>query len=661
MSVNLPRGSIVINGKLYNGQAGGSFYKTDSVDALAGATSVTITDGHIKNDSPVIPYSDNGADTPIPFNSMTLANGQCVLTFDALEANTSFYLIVMDGSGTSGGGGGLLPHLVITADSNSTVTVVKGQTSITATETSSGIYECNVPDFGTYTINGEVGGESVSGELVVDAVMIYEYTLTPLLPQGDMVLPVNDIQIWLKCATINDKSYTTLNEVLADTDTFTTLLQDSNASDYMARSTTWATTICADADAMRRVGMYDYCSSVLLGNNTWCEAICNSTYFESILDVRVPVMTSNTTPSGVASCNSSQDAYYAFDNNSSSFVLPTSGSSATDYYIAYEFTADVLVCKMVLEACTSRKTDPVQDVYYDMILQGYDGSNWEDISSNSIRVQYVSQSSGYDGHEFELIAPNSDGYIKYRMKCSSSNYPYAHDSGRYAISVGVLQFYGRHEAQTNIIHGATNDLMNIMQNGSTVAVAQAVGNVATFDFSTLNSGVYDFTSTTAKNPSDLSADYSKSIRITPNTVEVYCMPDNCFYWYGWMSSDLENIAPSTGWAIAYAQTYDNPTYNTYNFAMNPSALNKHIGVGSKTAITGNPTVKAIVDCIRAYNGQYCFLSGAVSKSVDYNVDMSVATQSGMQVMSCPLTQNSENIDIFTAHQSNAECYALWYE
>jgi len=69
--------------------------------------------------------------------------------------------------------GGLVPHLIIISETGSTVTATKGATVITATETSTGHFECDVPEFGTYTIDAVLGGDDAQVSLVVDAVKIY--------------------------------------------------------------------------------------------------------------------------------------------------------------------------------------------------------------------------------------------------------------------------------------------------------------------------------------------------------------------------------------------------------------------------------------------------------------------------------------------------------
>ena len=59
-----------------------------------------------------------------------------------------------------------------------------------------------------------------------------------IIPDGSTVLPTDDVQIWLHCANIWDKNYTTMSQVLMDSDTQHTLMTTDNAVDYMIRSTT---------------------------------------------------------------------------------------------------------------------------------------------------------------------------------------------------------------------------------------------------------------------------------------------------------------------------------------------------------------------------------------------------------------------------------------
>ena len=307
---------------------------------------------------------------------------------------------------------------------------------------------------------------------------------THKIPDGRTVTPTDDIQIWLHCANIWDKTYTTLYEVLNDTATLSALMASDNAVDYLVRSTSWAVpisvpvmtsnttpsgvciassemypayyafngntnnewasatvgtsnlgrigyefteavdikkvslfhsnsanftckvqysddgvnwtdvedstfaavkntqanvsfdagshlywavyylsasastrasaselqfysaSITTSADAMTYIGQNNYCANTLLADATWCEAICNSEYFESVLNVKVPTMTSNTTPSG--ECYSyypdtrpQYAAYKAFDNDSTTWAAFVTHTPINEVGFGYGFTKPV--------------------------------------------------------------------------------------------------------------------------------------------------------------------------------------------------------------------------------------------------------------------------------------------------------------------------------
>lgn len=91
---------------------------------------------------------------------------------------------------------GLLPHLTIEADPNTTVTVAKGGTTIVATETSSGIYDCDVNSYGTWVISSVRSGASATLNLNVDTVKSYYIgstyyflaTITVAFSEGETVV-----------------------------------------------------------------------------------------------------------------------------------------------------------------------------------------------------------------------------------------------------------------------------------------------------------------------------------------------------------------------------------------------------------------------------------------------------------------------------------------
>ena len=298
-----------------------------------------------------------------------------------------------------------------------TVTATKGTKSKSAVITS-GVARISVDEGGVWTLTIS------SGETWNTPNMAYygEYEVV-LVPNGSIVTPTDDIQTWLKCAELN-KSYTTISQVLADTNTLSALISNNNASDYLARSTTWTSDICSNGSAMTYIGLNDYCARKLLSDSTWLEAICNSEHFEEVLNVKVPTMTSNTTPYGEASTNNynaQNFPYKAFDNKVETAWSTNAG--IVSGWICYKFPKPVIVNQFeTLNSDGSSK---------DIIIQGSnDGSDnsWTDLCSYTLE-----QSATIIKYKIN----NNKPYLYYRC--------YIVNSRANWIGIYHLQFYGREE------------------------------------------------------------------------------------------------------------------------------------------------------------------------------------------------------------------------
>ena len=119
---------------------------------------------------------------------LTTPSNNQVLKYDSVNH-------VWKNANESGGGGGLLPHLYIDSEAGSTVTVVAPDSSvITPTQISSGHWECDVPDYGVYTIHAVLNGDDAVITLTVDDVKEYHitdnhfsYTLSVYAPTGSTI------------------------------------------------------------------------------------------------------------------------------------------------------------------------------------------------------------------------------------------------------------------------------------------------------------------------------------------------------------------------------------------------------------------------------------------------------------------------------------------
>lgn len=260
---------------------------------------------------------------------------------------------------------------------------------------------------------------------------------TPVVPEGSTVTPTDDIQTWLACAGITDKTYITLNEVLADSTALLALMSSNNAVDYLVRSTIWASGVTADSTAMTDIGANNYCADTLLGNSTWLTAICNSTYFESVLSVKVPTMTSDTTPSGTCGANSSRGdrpAYYAFDGNDTTFHTTENDIPIEQYYLGYEFPSSHKIYKVSVLANSYNTSN-----YYDIAVYG---GNSLTTMTNKLSGNMKNQAAQNDSKWLTDSFACPTAYTCFGLKIVDSNQTTSNGTSWWN-GIVTLQFYGR--------------------------------------------------------------------------------------------------------------------------------------------------------------------------------------------------------------------------
>ena len=195
--------------------------------------------------------------------------------------------------------------------------------------------------------------------------------------------PADDLNLWLMYGGVSG-TYSTLADVLADSSALTTLIASSDAVDYLVRCTTWANTITADSSAMSYIGLNNYCSNTLLADITWRGSIGASAYKESVLNVKNPTMTGDSSPSGLASTNSVFDnnstysAWKAFDNSTSSYWA---SKSQNPVYLRYMFAEAVQIFAFHLVVYWYTYTGSGA-----CTIQGSnDGSTWDDLADVTIQ------------------------------------------------------------------------------------------------------------------------------------------------------------------------------------------------------------------------------------------------------------------------------------
>ncbi len=231
------------------------------------------------------------------------------------------------------------------------------------------------------------------------------------------------VQTWLHAANITDKSYTSLSQVLNDTDALITLMSTPNAVDYLVTAKTWIGIITNNETAMAYIGANDYAASTLLADTDWYNGIIYSTYANSVFNINVPNMTNNTLPEGECISNgagtgAAWDNWYGFDgnwnydtvNNSNLFMSNT--TSTTTGWLGYKFTSpvEITLCQILLaNNTTTAHNEPI------MIQGSNDGSSWTNLLTGNISIAVPSRTAFIPSRLTPVSIPSPAKYQYYRI------------------------------------------------------------------------------------------------------------------------------------------------------------------------------------------------------------------------------------------------------
>lgn len=276
---------------------------------------------------------------------------------------------------------GFTATITVTFPADSTCTCTKSGETQTAYVSP---HTFSVHSSGTYTITATDGVHTKSDTVVITTDGQSESVTLTYVPDGSTVLPTDDIQIWLNCADIYDKTtYTTLSDVLSDTTTLSTLIADNNAVDYMVRSKSWAS----------NRGL-------------------------------VPKMTSNTTPRGEAiaiSSYSSYEPYMVFDSDDNS--IWTSNSTTYPVWIGYKSASPIVVKKVNIKHYNTQTSVTFK-------IQGRDDrTTWTDLTNSITQTTSLT--------DFDVLVDNNTPYLYHRYYIENG----ARSVGNYQGNLVSLQFY----------------------------------------------------------------------------------------------------------------------------------------------------------------------------------------------------------------------------
>lgn len=220
------------------------------------------------------------------------------------------------------------------------------------------------------------------------------------------------------------------------------------------------------------------------------------------------------------------------------------------------------------------------------------------------------------------------------------------------------------------LHGAVGAVITYTDaNGSQTQTLDSMGEKTNVSISILPSNpTIVFTDTTvAKDPDDLSNNYTKSVTITDGMTDIYVMPDNALYWYGWKSDNCEDATSANGWSVS-AYVLSAPTYNTNSLSCLTSGNNQLRGIGSSNKASVRTGIHAIYNGISQDSGNrgYFRIQALSNKAWDSSSAIygEFYTSSGLNKVD--LVDNSITTDdcYFLAESQdgmNSDIYALWYD
>lgn len=214
--------------------------------------------------------------------------------------------------------------------------------------------------------------------------------------------------------------------------------------------------------------------------------------------------------------------------------------------------------------------------------------------------------------------------------------------------------------QTVTIHSAKEDTISYTDiDGATQTITFASGATSKQVQITINpnGSSITFTSSVAKNPDNLSQDYSKTFTITASTTDIYLMPDavKTLYWWGY-ENGIEDITTANGWS--YSRTLLGATHNSTDlyFNSNSSSL---AGIASSQIINSGSTLKALALGVTIAGTTYGGCAISTSKATNFNQEVSITSSS---LTKYEINMNSNGY--FIAYADNgrkAKVNALWYE
>lgn len=203
-------------------------------------------------------------------------------------------------------------------------------------------------------------------------------------------------------------------------------------------------------------------------------------------------------------------------------------------------------------------------------------------------------------------------------------------------------------------------------NGSQTQTLDSTGKKTNVSITAIaNSNIVFEDTTVAKDPDNLANNYTKSVTITNGMTDIYVMPDNAIYWYGYYGSNYEDLTAENGWTTTATYGMAGPTKNTRDLYIGFSqAANMDQGIGTKNIVASASTANIIAKGItNVTGGNHCgYLACANTKSVHGDL-MGTIPKGETQKISVSPGSGFVNkyISLYAFYEGAFYVYAFWLE
>ncbi len=219
---------------------------------------------------------------------------------------------------------------------------------------------------------------------------------------------------------------------------------------------------------------------------------------------------------------------------------------------------------------------------------------------------------------------------------------------------------------TVTVYGAVNDTVSYTGlDGATHTITLNSSGSASATVKVYSQGntTLTFSSTIAKDASDLSKSYTKDITFTPATTEIYVMPDGALYWYGYIKSGLGSFSRS-GYTL-YGTALAGGTAETNKLNIPTASTNTYRGVGSDNAFTiENKYTKLKAHFDASGNGiQFGLVNSKTVNGTTTTFAYCQQSTSGNAIIENTIQSYGNAYAFYYAGNSQqyGDCYALWLE